>query len=197
MVSKPSFEKTLLLLLVGIACHVKSTIAFTPISIAKGVSRASGSPSVLYSSDSESGEEAARASPEDEQVAAVPPSPPPVPQNRPMDPLMASLTRMDPSSAKVPTKNVPLFGEISVDGSLIVLVPAAVIAILGFVLSIVIAFQSQDSIVEPISQVAGDISQTATTKTNVVYDENVCRGLCSSRDQDLEGLRSFMESLRK
>jgi hypothetical protein len=196
MVSKLSFEKTLLLLLVGIACLVKSTIAFTPISIAKKVSRASGSPSMLYPSDSESAEEAAPASREDER-ADIPPSPTPVSQQRPMDALMASLTWMDPSKVKLPTKDDPLFGEISVDGSLIVLVPAAVIAILGFILSIVVAFQSQDLSVESVYQVAGDISQTASTKTIAVYDENVCRGLCSSKDQDLEGLRSFMESLRK
>jgi hypothetical protein len=60
-------------------------------------------------------------------------APPPVPPKR-LDPLMASLTRTDPSAADVPTKNVPFLGEIPVDGSLALLIPAAGIAVIGFTL---------------------------------------------------------------
>lgn len=45
-------------------------------------------------------------------------TPPPVPQRR-LDPLMASLTRMDASTANGPTRNLPLLGEVPVDGSLV------------------------------------------------------------------------------
>jgi len=127
---------------------------------------------------------------------SLPTPPPPVPPKR-LDPLMASLTRMDPETARGPTRNIPIFGEVPVDGSLIVLVPAAVIGFLGFVLSIVVAVQSSDLIVDSLNSVADDIAQTAFENSNKVYDESVCRGLCSSQDQDLNNLRSFMEGLRK
>lgn len=196
MVSKLCFEKTVLLLVVGIACHIQSTIAFTPTPVARLVSVATRSSFVLNSSESEPVEEPAPSNSQDEQPAAVPQPPPPVPRRR-LDPLMASLTKSDPTASTGPTKNVPFFGEVAVDGGLTVLVPAAVIAILGFILSFVVAFNSSDEIVSSLLQVPDNISQTATTKTNMVYDENACRGLCSSQEQDLEGLRSFMESLRK
>jgi hypothetical protein len=104
---------------------------------------------------------------------------------------------MDPETARGPTRNIPIFGEVPVDGSLIVLVPAAVIGFLGFVLSIVVAVQSSDLIVDSLNSVADDLAQTAFENSNKVYDESVCRGLCSSQDQDLDNLRSFMEGLRK
>ena len=104
---------------------------------------------------------------------------------------------MDPETANQPTRKVPLLGEIPVDGSMTVLLPAAGIAVLGFIFSIVVAFNSQDEFVRILSQVSEDISDTAAQKTNMVYDENVCRGLCSSQEQDLEGLRGFMEMLAK
>ena len=111
--------------------------------------------------------------------------------------MIASLTRVDPNAPDAPTKNLPLLGEVPVDGSLVVLVPAAVIAVAGFVLSIVIGFSSSDKIVNSLNQVVDDIAVQANEKVNRQYDENTCRGLCSSQEQDLEGLKSFMESLRK
>jgi hypothetical protein len=127
---------------------------------------------------------------------SVPRSPPTPPQKR-LDPMIASLTRVDPNAPAAPTKNIPLLGEVPIDGSLVVLVPAAVIAVAGFVLSLVIAVNSSDQIVNSLSQVADEISTQATEKVNRQYDENACRGLCSSQEQDLEGLKSFMEGLRK
>ena len=123
-------------------------------------------------------------------------APPPVPPKR-LDPLMASLTRMDSSTADLPTKNIPLFGEVPVDGSLALLIPAAGIAVLGFILSIVIAVKSSDEIVGLLSQVSDDLNSVAVTKSSKVYDESVCRGICSSQQQDLEGLRGFMNGLKK
>lgn len=126
----------------------------------------------------------------------TPNPPPPVPPKR-LDPLMASLTRLDPESADVPTKNVPFLGEIPVDGSLALLIPAAGIAVIGFILSIVIAVRSSDEIVGLLSQVSSDINQAAVSKSSQVYDDGACRGICSSQQQDLEGLKSFMEGLKK
>jgi hypothetical protein len=126
----------------------------------------------------------------------TPSAPPPVPQFR-LDPLMASLTRVDPSSSDVPTKNIPFLGEIPVDGSLALLIPAAGIAVIGVILSIVIAIESSDEIVGLLSQVSDGISQSALSQSNQVYDDSICRGICGLQQQDLEGLRSFMEGLKK
>ena len=142
---------------------------------------------------------------ENAQAAArsmPPPSPPPQPigqnaQTKRLDPLMASLTRTDPSVANLPTRNVPFFGEVPVDGSLTVLIPAAVIAVLGFVLSIVVAFNSKDLLVSTLNQVSDEISSTAVRQSNQKYDESVCRGICSSQQDDLEGLKKFMGALKK
>jgi len=124
-------------------------------------------------------------------------SPPAVRQQR-MDPLMASLTRdTSGSSPDQLMQNIPLFGEIPADGTLLLLAPAAVFAVLGFIYSIVIAFNSSDAIVDSVLQAGDSISQTASTRNNRVYDKNVCRGLCSSQQQDLDGMRNFMESITR
>lgn len=103
---------------------------------------------------------------------------------------------MDPQ-APAKTANLPLFGEVSVDGSLLVLIPVAVIAIGGFILSIIVAFNSQDQIMDQINQVTDSVTKTAVEKVNQQYDPNECRGLCSDQQQDLDGLRKFMEGLKK
>jgi hypothetical protein len=110
-----------------------------------------------------------------------------------MDPLIASLTRDDSDSTNVPTRQVPLFGELPADGNLALLVPAATIAILGFLLSIVVAFNSRDAIAQSLSSV--ELSKMEYTPT--VVEEGKCRGLCSSQEEDLDGLRNFMESINK
>jgi len=117
------------------------------------------------------------------------------PPQRGGDPLIASLTRIDEAATpgEVPTAQVPLFGEIPKDGSLAVLVPAAVISVLGFVFSIVVAFNSRDSIVQEMSKV--ELPKMEYTPTKV--DEGKCRGLCSSQEEDLDGLRNFMESFSR
>jgi hypothetical protein len=198
MILASSFARTLLLLLVACSYNVKLARAFAPVSIAREaymMKRANkGSAFAIYSTDeaSEPSKEGAPA-----PVASVPVSaPPPVPPKR-MDPLMASLTMSDPTKANSPTKKIPFFGEVPVDGGLMLLVPAAVIAVLGFIFSVYVAANSQDALVQALSSVSNDLATTATQKSNMVYDESVCRGLCSTQEQDLEGLRGFMESLRK
>lgn len=137
-------------------------------------------------------------------AAYVPPPPAPT-QNAPpavrqprMDPLMASLTR-DTSNASPdqPTQNVPLFGEIPADGTLMLLAPAVVFAVLGFIYSIVIAFNSSDRIVDSVMQAGDSIAQQASNRNNRVYDQSVCRGLCAPQQEDVEGLRNFMEAITK
>lgn len=122
-------------------------------------------------------------------------SPPPTqPQRQTLDPLIASLTRDDGSSApNAPTKNIPFLGEIPDDGNLLLLAPAAGIAVLGFIFSIVVAFNARDGIVEALS--AAEMPKMEYTPT--VVEEGVCRGLCSSQETDLDGLRSFMQGLAK
>jgi hypothetical protein len=126
------------------------------------------------------------------RVGASPPVPPKL-----LDPLMASLTRVDAATANLPTRNIPIFGEVPADGSLVVLVPAAIMAVLGFALSIVVAFNSKDAIVATLSQVSDEISQTAVSRSSQMYDDGVCRGICSSQQQDLEGLKTFLSRFSK
>ena len=122
-----------------------------------------------------------------------------LPENKPkqqerLDPLIASLTRIDePLPANVPTRQVPLFGEVPADGNLALLVPAAAIGILGFIFSIVVAFTSRDSIVEELSKV--EVPKMEYTPTKI--EEGKCRGLCSSQEEDLDGLKNFMEGISK
>ena len=111
-----------------------------------------------------------------------------------MDPLMASLTRDDSGATPDgPTQTVPFLGEIPADGSMLLLAPAVAFAILGFGFSFVIAFNSADQIVDSIAQSGDSLAQTAKNRNNRVYDKDVCRGLCSSQEQDIDGMRNFME----
>mmetsp|Transcript_7647 Transcript_7647/g.16653 ORF Transcript_7647/g.16653 Transcript_7647/m.16653 type:complete len:213 (-) Transcript_7647:319-957(-) len=109
-----------------------------------------------------------------------------------LDPLIASLTRIDePTPANVPTTKVPLFGEVPADDNLAVLAPVAAVSVLGFIYSIVVAFSSRDSIVQEMSKV--ELPKMEYTPT--VVKEGECRGLCSSQDEDLDGLRNFMQGI--
>ena len=177
----------LLVAVMATCTNVEVASAFSPVSLAG--SRAIA-PTLLFETEGE-GVENSEAPPVP-QEAAVPRAPPTPPQKR-LDPLLASLTRMDPTATQgKDTTNIPFIGEIPKDGALLLYVPAA-FAMLGFLYSFVIAFNASDEIVGALYQVSDDISQTATQKANMVYDENVCRGLCSSQEADLESMRSVMQ----
>lgn len=120
---------------------------------------------------------------------------PPISQKkRTIDPLVASLTRIDePTPNNVPSVQTPLLGEIPADGNLALLAPAAGIAILGFIFSIVVAFNSKDAFVEELSAI--ELPKMEYTPT--VVEDGKCRGLCADQEKDLEGLRGFMDSLGK
>lgn len=115
-----------------------------------------------------------------------------------MDPLLASLTRTDPSAGNVKTVKAPLFGEVAIDGSLVVLVPAVVIGLVGFVMAFDLALNSRDAIVDSLSQLGDDVTAAAAAKTNSLAPiDGSCRGICSTQETDLESLKTFMQGLSK
>mmetsp|Transcript_9143 Transcript_9143/g.11437 ORF Transcript_9143/g.11437 Transcript_9143/m.11437 type:complete len:276 (+) Transcript_9143:75-902(+) len=115
----------------------------------------------------------------------------PQPQQR-LDPLVASLTRMDEEMMNTPTTKVPLLGEIPLDGSIVVLLPVALIAVVGFVMSINIAFNSKDAIVEKMDEINNVLSAPPVKKAP---ETEGCRGLCSDQEEQLDSMRNFMNSL--
>ena len=124
--------------------------------------------------------------------------PPKDDDNETLDPLIMSLTRNDQISQEKSVTNMPLFGEIAIDGSLVVLVPALVIGIVGFAMSFVILLNSQDSIVDSLNQLSQDATAAAAAKTNMAAPLGQgCRGLCSNQDENLQGLEQFMQGIGK
>ena len=118
-----------------------------------------------------------------------------------LDPLLVSLTRMDTTSTS-PTKTVPLLGEIEMDGSLLVLIPAVVIAVVGFVMSLIIAFTSRDAIVDSLTQQGDNAAAAAASLANNIDTLstppfNTCRGICSSQETDLQSLKLVMDNIFK
>lgn len=69
----------------------------------------------------------------------------------------------------------------------------AAISVLGFIFSIVVAFNSRDAIGREFSRM--EIPEMKYTPT--VVEEGKCRGICSSQAEDFEGLRNFMESISR
>jgi len=122
----------------------------------------------------------------------------PPPQPKRLDPLLASLTRTDPTAGtptantkrNTPTRNFPILGEVQMDQSLFLIVPAAAFAVLGVLSGVAVAFNSQDAFAEALAN--NPILQSAPSDPG-----DGCRGICSTQEQDLEGLRAFMTSLRK
>lgn len=143
--------------------------------------------------------------PEGEETSSTPPSadmappppqmrqPPAAPRKR-IDPLLASLTRSDPNAIdpNAPTKQIPLLGEVTLDKNFFVLAPIAAFAILGLFSFLLVAINSTDEVVDALNKYNEAISQPPAQQA---YDPNVCRGLCSSQEQDLEGLKTFMSNL--
>jgi hypothetical protein len=127
-----------------------------------------------------------------QQQQAMNEKPPP----RPMDPLVRSLTRMDEATKNAPTRQIPIFGEVVLDRSLYLLVPTVIFAVLGFVLSIAVIMNSGDAIVSNLASTATTTTDTSSTSTTTPRSDD-CRGICSSQEQDLEGLRNFMTSFGK
>mmetsp|Transcript_13854 Transcript_13854/g.18081 ORF Transcript_13854/g.18081 Transcript_13854/m.18081 type:complete len:199 (+) Transcript_13854:74-670(+) len=151
----------------------------------------------LYMSESPSPEPSDDLSPEQDQMSS-PPSPRSEPRlqgvsqsQKKMDPLVRSLTRTDPQTANAPTTTVPFLGELALDKTLFVLLPVAGFAVLGFLLSVYVALGAGDAFV------ALQNAAVSGRKTPIEQVSDGCRGICSSQDQDLEGLRQFMSSFSK
>lgn len=111
-----------------------------------------------------------------------------------MDPLIASLTRMDEETINAKRMQIPIWGELILDKSLIVLIPAAFFAVIGFAMSIYVILNSQDAIVDALADASSPAYLKGVSEgTNV--DPNACRGLCGSQQDDLEALRGIMNGI--
>lgn len=137
-----------------------------------------------------------RASSEGDNDTSSFPQQPQQADDQQLDPLIMSLTRNDQvNTENTNTIKAPLLGELAIDGSLVVLVPALVIGVVGFAMSINIAMNSGDAIVDSLNQLSEDVTAAAVAKTNMAAPlGDGCRGICSGNN---EGLERFMESLRK
>lgn len=120
-------------------------------------------------------------------------TPTPLPK-RAMDPLLASLTRVDQATTdankNTPVRKLPLLGEVTMDKSLFLVLPVAAFAVLGLVSSVFVAINSQDAFAEALAN--NPVLQSAPPS-----DADGCRGICSSQGEDLENLRVFMNSFGK
>ncbi|GFH44310.1 hypothetical protein CTEN210_00784 [Chaetoceros tenuissimus] len=111
---------------------------------------------------------------------------------KPLDPLVVSLTQMDEETLNAPTTKLPILGEVPKDGSLIILAPAAAIAVIGFITSIYLIVKNGDAISEQIEAVNAVLSTPPVTE-NIVSDG--CRGLCNNPGEQLDTMKGFMEGL--
>jgi hypothetical protein len=146
----------------------------------------------LYATNSDNPEK------DKEAESTKPSSPPPpmanpVPQRTRMDPLVASLTRSDSAPDQdAPILKVPLLGEVTLDKTLFVLLPVVAFAVLGGLASIYVAANSGDAVSQAWDAYETAISSPAGSK---LVDPNVCRGLCSDQDRDLQGLANYMNNI--
>jgi len=185
--------------LLAIASISSQTSAFSPVcSNAGKIARSHGfaqnfQPTIMYSTE---GEEEKVPTPQTDALSQKSVSftnEPKAPER--IDPLIQSLTRNDVDNSNKKMTNLPLLGEVPVDGSLVVLVPVAIIAIVGFIMSIQIGFQSKDAIMQQLDEINNTMSQPPV-KMNVVPTSG-CRGLCSDQGEQLDTMKTFMEGLSK
>ena len=111
---------------------------------------------------------------------------------RQLDPLFSAVTKMDLQTQSAERISVPIWGELILDRSLFVLLPIAVFALGGILLSFYVLVNSSDTFVTAIVDTA--MKQSIPTSSSL-QESDSCRGLCSSQAQDLEGLRSYMNRL--
>jgi hypothetical protein len=103
---------------------------------------------------------------------------------------------MDRETLNAPRTQVPLWGELILDRSLFVLLPVASFAVIGFLLSLYVGINAQDSFVDAWVEAARQQSSVMDVVSSAA-DESGCRGLCSNQEQDLQDLAVFMKSLRQ
>jgi hypothetical protein len=124
--------------------------------------------------------------------AAAPRTSAPIPQKR-IDPLLASLTRNNPAPkvGGAPTKTFPILGEVVMDKSSILIVPAVLFGVVGFLFSIYVAINSQEAFTEALKQ-----NPYLQSASSAPVGEG-CRGICSNQQDDLNSLAGFMNGLKK
>lgn len=92
--------------------------------------------------------------------------------------------------------NLPLLGEVPLDGSIVVLAPVALIAVVGFILSIKIGLESKDALVQQLDEINSVLSQPPVKQT-IMDDLGGCRGLCSDQGEQLNNMKGFLEGISK
>ena len=85
----------------------------------------------------------------------------------------------------------PLFGEVEIDGSIVVLAPAIVIGFFGILTTFLVASQARDEFIDEM-----DLSNSPPPIA-VTVDENKCRGICNDQDESFESLKTLMNSSKK
>mmetsp|Transcript_6770 Transcript_6770/g.11297 ORF Transcript_6770/g.11297 Transcript_6770/m.11297 type:complete len:233 (-) Transcript_6770:35-733(-) len=102
-----------------------------------------------------------------------------------------------PTTTNSASSSLPSFTpiEVPIDGSLVVLLPAAVIAIFGIITSALVFASSGDPILAP----QGTEVSIVDHSNNNLDESNQCRGLgCGrSQDSDLNSMRDFMGRFAK
>ena len=155
---------------------------------------------VLQAASSED-ESSFQKSPDDESdssktAAPTPPSSSTGSSSRlPLDPLFVAVTRMDEETASAPTASVPIWGELILDRSLFVFLPLLGFGLGGILLSLYIIINSGDALVDAVAENA--VWQSSGGSITTTVDSPSCRGLCSSQEQDLQGLREYMSRFAK
>lgn len=163
-------------------------------------------PSLLSASDksdeeyaAEQPSEAETVVPQQQQPSRSPPRSTSRPATKTLDPLFIAVTRSDDDVEDgVRAKksiSVPILGELILDKSLFILLPVSGFAVGGVLLSAYILFHSGDAMVDAIMDNA--IQQSSTSSIVPTNPGDGCRGLCSSQQQDLEGLKAFMSGIGK
>lgn len=118
----------------------------------------------------------------------------PAPVSAPVNPLSDPLMRMatkDTTNGTGKTANIPLLGEVPMDGNFAVLAPVIGIGFLGILASFVVAFQSRDKIRFALESV-----NPAPPKETKV-DVNKCRGICSNQAESFDAIEKVMNSFVK
>lgn len=82
-------------------------------------------------------------------------------------------------------------GEVTMDGSLLVLIPSAVIALLGVIMSINIALNSSDEIIAALNSIE------VKPRNELSVPQGGCRGLCSTQEKDLLKMSEFMKGWQR
>ena len=82
----------------------------------------------------------------------------------------------------------PLLGTFDLDGSALVVVPAALIGVVGIVVGLYIAAVSTDEIGEALEQVRAQEAAARSQRSaeNEQGNKNKCRGICFNQEEDLD-----------